>query len=63
MKRKKRGDNGYDLTQKYRLIWNAVTHKTLRCMERGRLDVIINDATWSNDLYVAIHVSKGEAGE
>jgi hypothetical protein len=48
---KGKGEVGYDPTQKYRLIWDVVTHNTLQCMERGGLDITIDETTWPNASY------------
>ena len=41
---KKKTEDGYDPCQKYQLIWDVITHNTLCCMEKGKLNVMI-DAT------------------
>ncbi len=52
---KKQGDNGYDLTQKYRLVWNVITHNMNWIAQRGGLDLTLDETTWPNESYADVH--------
>merc|ERR1712194_647482 len=48
---KKRTDVGYDPCQKYRLIWDVLTHNTLCCIKDGGLDLSLDETSWANGSY------------
>ncbi len=52
---KKRGEEGYDPTQKYRLVWDVMTHNMNRLIERGGLDLTMDKTTWPNSSYADVH--------
>ena len=51
----KKGEEGYDPTQKYWLVWDVMTHNVNQCLERGDLDVSIDKTTWPNGSYAGMH--------
>jgi hypothetical protein len=51
----KKGEEVYDLTQKYRLILDMVTHNVNQCLERGGLDVSPEKNTWPSASYSGMH--------
>ncbi len=44
---KKKTDEGYNPTQKYRLVWDVMTH--------NMKDLTIEETTWPNSSYADIH--------
>jgi hypothetical protein len=54
-KEKKRGDAGYDPTQKYRLIWDTMTHNMNRIIKVGGLDCTGDETSWPNSSYADVH--------
>ena len=52
---KKRGDDGYDPTQKYQLVWDVMTHNMNRIIQRGGLDLTLDETTWPNGSYADMH--------
>ena len=52
---KKREDDEYDPTQKYRLVWDVMTHNTNRIIQRGGLDLTLDETTWPNGSYADVH--------
>ena len=52
---KKRGDEGYDPTQKYRLVWDVMTFNMNQIIEKGGLDVTMDETTWPNSSYADVH--------
>ena len=52
---KKRGDKGYDPMQKYRLVWDVMTHNMNQLIERGGLDLTMDKTTWPNSSYADVH--------
>ena len=42
---KKRGDDGYDPTIKYRKVWDVATHNLNQFVERGGLDLTVDETT------------------
>jgi hypothetical protein len=54
-KEKKRGDAGYDPTQKYRLIWDAITHNMNRMIKVGGLDCTGDETSWPNSSYADVN--------
>ncbi len=54
MGRKKKTDKGYDPTQKYRLIWDVMTHTMNQLIDKGGLDLTLDETTWPNSSYTDI---------
>ena len=52
---KDRKDPEYDPTQKYRLIWDVMTHNMNQILLRGGLDVTCDETTWANSSYADVH--------
>ena len=52
---KKRGEEGYDPTQKYRLVWDVMTFNMNQIIEKGGLDVTMDETTWPNSSYADVH--------
>ena len=52
---KKRGEIGYDPTQKYRLIWDVLIFNMNNYIESAGLDVTIDETTWANSSYADVH--------
>ena len=52
---KKRGDVGYDPTQKYRLIWDAITHNMNRMIKVGGLDCTGDETSWPTSSNADVH--------
>ncbi len=52
---KKKGEDGYDPTIKYRKIWDVLTYNLNQFVERGGLDLTVDETTWSNGSYAEIH--------
>ena len=52
---KDRKDPEYDLTQKYRLIWDVMTHNINQIIWHGGLDVTCDETTWANSSYADVH--------
>ncbi len=48
---KKKTDKGYDPTQKYRLVWDVMTHNMNQLIDKGGLDLTLNETTWPNSSY------------
>ena len=48
---KKKGEKGYDPTQKYRLIWDVTCDNVNQLLGRSGLDISVDKTTWSNALY------------
>jgi hypothetical protein len=51
----KRGAAGYDPTQKYHLIWDAITHNMNRIIKVGGLDCTCDETSWPNSSYADVH--------
>ncbi len=51
---KKKTDKGYDLTQKYRLVWDVMTHNLNQLIDKGVLDLTLDETTWPNSSYADI---------
>ncbi len=48
----KKTDEGYDPTQKYRLVWDVMTHNMNQLIDKkGDLDLTMDETTWSNSSY------------
>ena len=52
---KKRGEEGYDPTQKYRLVWDVMTFNMNQIIEKGGLDLTMDKTTWPNSSYADVH--------
>ncbi len=52
---KKRGEEGYDPTPKYRLVWDVMTHNMNQLIVRGGLDLTMDETTWPNSNYADAH--------
>jgi hypothetical protein len=44
----KKGEAGYDPTQKYWLVWDAMTHNMIMIIKRGGKDATMDETTWPN---------------
>jgi hypothetical protein len=51
---KKKTDEGYDRTQKYRLVWDVMTHNMNQLIDKGGLDLTLDETTWPNSSYAGI---------
>ncbi len=51
---KKKIDEGYDLTQKYCLVWDVMTHNMNQLIVKGGLDLTLDETTWPNSSYADI---------
>ncbi len=51
---KKKTDKGYDPTQRYCLVWDVMTHNMNELIDRGGLDLIMDETTWPNSSYADI---------
>ncbi len=51
---KKKTDKGYDPTQKYRMVWDVMTRNMNQLIDKGDLDVTMDEATWQNSSYADI---------
>ncbi len=51
---KNRTDKGYDPTQKYYLVWDAMTHNMNQQIDKGGLDLTMDEKTWPNSSYADI---------
>ncbi len=51
---KKKTDEGYDPTQKFRLVWDVMTHNMNQLIHKGGLDLTLDETTWPNSSYVGI---------
>ena len=63
---KKRGEPGYDPTQKYRKIWDVQVANLNQFIKKGGSDITIDETTWANASYADVQqklrgkkVSKG----
>jgi hypothetical protein len=52
---KKQTEEGYDPTQKYRLIWDVMTFNLNFIIEKGGLDLTLDETTWPNASYADMH--------
>ena len=48
---KKKGEAGYDPTQKYRLIWDITCDNVNQLLSKVGLDISVNKTTWQNASY------------
>ncbi len=51
---KKKTDEGYDPTQKYRLVWDVMTHNMNQLIDKGGLDLTLDETTWPNSSHADI---------
>ena len=51
----KRGSENYDPTQKYRLVWDALTHNMNLMILRAGKDTTADETTWPNSSYADVH--------
>ncbi len=51
---KKRTDEGYDPTQKYQLVWDIMTHNMNQLIDKGGLDLTMDETTWANSSHADI---------
>ncbi len=52
--KKKRTDEGYNPAQKYRLAWDVMTHNMNQLIDKGGLDLTLDETTWPNSSYADI---------
>ncbi len=52
--KRKKTDEGYDPTQKYRLVWDVMTHNMNQVIDKGGLDLTLDETTWPNSSYADI---------
>ncbi len=51
---KNRTDKGYDLTQKYPLVWDVMTHNINQLIDKGGLDLTMDETIRPNSSYADI---------
>ncbi len=51
---KKRTDERNDPTQKYRLVWDVMTHNMNQLIDKGGLDLTMDETTWPNSSYADV---------
>ncbi len=51
---KKKPNEGYDLKQKYCLVWDVMTHNMNQLIDKGGLDLTMDKTTWPNTSYADI---------
>ncbi len=51
---KKKTDKGYDPTQKYCLVWDVTTHNMNQLIDKGGVDLTLDETTWPNSSYANI---------
>ncbi len=51
---KKKTDEGYDPTQKYSLVWDVMTHNMNQLIDKGGLDLTMNETTRPNSSYADV---------
>ncbi len=51
---KKRRDKGYDPTQKYHLVWDVMTHNMNQLIDKGDLDLTMDETIWPNSSHTDI---------
>jgi hypothetical protein len=51
---KKRTDEGYNPTQKYCLVWDVMTHNMNQLIDKGGLDLTMEETTWPNSSYADV---------
>jgi len=52
---KTRGVEGYDPTQKYRIVWDVMMINMNQIIEKGGLDLTMDKTTWPNSSYADVH--------
>ena len=52
---KDRKADGYDPTQKYRLVWDVMTYNMNQLIMKGGLDHTMDETTWPNNSYADMH--------
>jgi hypothetical protein len=50
-----KNQTGYDPTQKYRLVWDVMTFNMNQIIEKGGLDLTMDETTWPNSSYADVH--------
>jgi hypothetical protein len=50
-----RNDPRCNPNQKYQLVWYVMTHNINQCVERGGLDLSLEETTWPSGLYAGMH--------
>ena len=55
MTESKRGTENYDPTQKYRLVWDALTHNMNLIILTAGKDTTADETTWPNSSYADVH--------
>ena len=59
----KRGDDGYDPTQKYRLVWDVFVYNLNQFIEKADVDLTCDETSWSNESYADVQGGiKGKPG-
>ena len=61
--KEKRGEVGYDPTQKYRLIWDAMTHNMNMMIKVGGLDCTGDETSWPDSSYADVHSPQQSEGK
>ncbi len=51
---KKTADKGYDLAQKYHLVWDVMTYNMNQLIDKGGLVLTMDGTTWPNSSYADI---------
>jgi hypothetical protein len=51
---KKKTDKGYNPTQEYTLVWDVMTHNMNQLIDKGGLDLTMDETTWTNLSYARI---------
>jgi hypothetical protein len=51
---KKKTEEGFDPTQKYHLVWDFMTHNMNQLIDKGGLDLTMDETTWPNSSYADI---------
>jgi hypothetical protein len=51
---KKKTNEGYDPMQKYCLVWDVMTHNMNQLIDKGGLDLTMDETTWPNSSYADI---------
>ncbi len=52
--KKTKTDEGYDPTQKYCLVWDVMAHNMNQLIDKGGLDLTLDETTWPNSGYADI---------
>ncbi len=51
---KKKTEEGYDPMQKYRLVWDVMTHNMDQLIDKDGLNLTMDETTWPNSSYADI---------